>query len=123
MKLHELQAYRDTLQLAGISLDSEAVSHSLKTDAISEKIVRYVDAEKEFYDMLEHLIDLKTETLHRINEIASAKERLYLTARYVELKSCGMIASENGVTKRDVFKVLKNGLENLQRIFDRTKKI
>ena len=114
-KLEELNQCRRLAESINGSRFDERVSHSAPEEASYAKWVeRIVEKEKELDTEIDRLVDVKMEISDFIGKINNPQWQCLLRNRYVLGKTWAEIAEEMGCTIRNVLRLHKKILENLE---------
>lgn len=77
--------------------------------------VKLTELDADIVRMIDELVDLKAEALHMLHQLESYEQEYVLTAYYIHGKSVSQIAADIGKTTRQVFRIKRAGLEEMQK--------
>ncbi len=119
-KLQQLESLRSAVDMVSGFFGKEKITSSRNDDAVQVHVLRIMDAEEELNRYIDRLIDLKKEIGEMINRIGDIRVRLVLEKHYLCFLPWAQIADEMHYSLRWVRAMHKAGLEEVQRILEKT---
>lgn len=112
-ELQLLRADAQTLQSPqwGVRVKSSRLNESM---AIIDRIA---DTETEIENEINSLLDLKNEIRGKIGQLSQAEYRIVLTDYYINIKDWKDVATDNGYSERQTYRLHGDALNEFRRIF------
>lgn len=106
-----IESYKE-LKKSAKSARNEMISEKNKTD-MSDYITKIEEKEKDLIEVFRDLEKTLTEIEEKIQKIEDKDERLILTERFINRKSMRDIAGKYYYSRRNLYRIYKRALNNL----------
>lgn len=113
----ECDSLRLLAESAGGIQYGERVQTSPRSDALENKVTRYVQIEQEIYDMTNRFVGLKHKIIDEIQGLSEVKHIDVLFKRYVQYKSLEQIAVEMNYSYPYIKELHGHALQDFERTY------
>ena len=116
-KLDEINRLRDMVCRISVPMNGEKVKSSSDPDKLTNTVAKIIKLEKEIDKNVEQLVSLRKKIISQIDAISDPLYYSFLTYRYVQQLSTKEIFSKMNIGKTAMFKIQKNALLELEKIY------